>query len=126
MRPVLVKSMTITAVAVAFAGCGSGMTGRAGHVTARTPPRPRSLHGQVAIRDFMYAPMQLTITAGTAVTFHNDDNTAHTATATDGQFDTGTIRPGRSATVLLAKPGVYTYRCQFHAFMIATIRVARS
>jgi plastocyanin len=38
-------------------------------------------------------------------------------------FDTGTLRPRHSATVVLTKPGTYAYYCQFHAFMRATIIV---
>jgi len=78
----------------------------------------------VAIKNFAFKPPALTVAPGTKVTFTNDDQTAHTATSnTSGVFDTGTIQPGKSATVTLSKPGTYTYFCQFHAFMTATITV---
>jgi plastocyanin len=38
-------------------------------------------------------------------------------------FDTGTIAPGKSATVTLRNPGTYTYYCQFHAFMHGAVVV---
>jgi plastocyanin len=47
------------------------------------------------------------------VTFINRDATAHTATSTSAPpvFDTGTLDPGQSRTIALAKPGIYTYYC---------------
>jgi plastocyanin len=76
----------------------------------------------VAIRNFAYAPQTLTVSPGTRVTWVNHDSTAHTATVTGG-FDTGTIAPGRSASVVLSRPGTYHYHCLFHAFMLGTIVV---
>ena len=63
--------------------------------------------------------------AGTKVTVTNNDSTAHTATATSGAFDSGTVTPGKSISFTLDKPGVYHYYCQFHAFMTGTIKVVR-
>jgi Copper binding proteins, plastocyanin/azurin family len=45
------------------------------------------------------------------------------ASLSAGAFDTGTIAPGASRTVVLKRPGTYTYYCQFHAFMRATVVV---
>jgi plastocyanin len=73
----------------------------------------------------MYMPMRLTVKAGAKVTFTNYDQTAHTATSLTHGFDTGTIKPGDNATVILAKPGTYKYHCLFHAFMVATITVVK-
>jgi plastocyanin len=67
--------------------------------------------------------MHVTVTAGTRVSFHNDDQTAHTATAINQSFDSGTIQPGKTATVTFDKPGTYAYHCLFHAFMTASITV---
>jgi plastocyanin len=110
-----------------LAGCGSsgssaGTSTRSAATKTVVAPAI-SGHTTVAIRNFMYAPMSVTVRAGTRVTFHNYDQTAHTATAIGGGFDTGTIQPGQSATVVLSKPGTYRYHCLFHAFMLATIHV---
>jgi plastocyanin len=85
--------------------------------------KPLSGHATVAIRNYMFEPMHLTVTAGTKVSFHNDDQTAHTATAINGGFDSGTVEPGKTATVTLKKPGTYAYHCLFHEFMVATVTV---
>jgi plastocyanin len=115
----------LSAVCVAgvlLAGCGASTT--TSHTTRKTHAMtPISGHATVQIRNFMYHPMALTVTAGTKVTFHNDDQTSHTATALNGTFDTGTIKPGRSATVVLRRAGIDKYHCLFHAFMVARIVV---
>ena len=61
--------------------------------------------------------------AGTTLTVTNADSDAHTLTADDGSFDTGTIDPGASATITLDQPGTYTYHCNFHQSMTGTITV---
>ncbi len=77
----------------------------------------------MAISGYAYHPATITVAVGTRVTFSNHDQTAHTATSTMPAFDTGTVKGGQSAAVVLRKPGVYSYYCQFHAFMRGTIVV---
>lgn len=77
----------------------------------------------VTIRGYAYKPGEISVAANTRIRFTNHDQTAHTASNAQSRFDTGTIKPGRSATIILTKPGRYTYYCQFHAFMSGTIIV---
>ncbi|HEY5195655.1 MAG TPA: cupredoxin domain-containing protein [Solirubrobacteraceae bacterium] len=77
----------------------------------------------VRIDNFAFAPPALTVKVGTHVTFTNMDSAAHTATADQGAFDTGTLNHGKSMTVAFDKPGTFSYHCDFHAFMTATIKV---
>ena len=77
----------------------------------------------VTIADFAFGPAELSVAAGTTVTFVNDDTAPHTATADDDSWDSGEIAPGASATVTFDEPGTYTYHCNFHPNMTATITV---
>lgn len=77
------------------------------------------------ISNYAFQPVTLTVRAGTKVTVSNSDQTAHTATARSGAFDSGTVNPGKSASFTVTKPGVYHYYCQFHAFMSGTIKVIK-
>ena len=77
----------------------------------------------IPISSYSYHPATITVATGTKVTFTNHDQTAHTATSNNSAFDTGTVKPGHSATVALNKPGTYVYYCQFHAFMHGTLVV---
>jgi len=79
---------------------------------------------RITIKSFKFMPASATVKAGTKLTFVNDDNAAHTATSNDGSaFDTGGLPQGKSKAVMLTKPGTYTYYCQFHPFMKATVTV---
>jgi plastocyanin len=77
----------------------------------------------VLISGYAFRPATITVAPGARVTFTNRDQTNHTATSNSGAFDTGTIGPRASRTVILKRPGTYTYLCQFHAFMKATVVV---
>ena len=103
------RSLTAASIAVAATLIGAGV------VIAAT----RS----VAIADFAFAPASITINAGDRVTWTNSDAVAHTATATNGSFDTGDIDQGQSATVRFTQAGTYRYLCTPHPTMTGTIRV---
>lgn len=90
-----------------------------------TDSKVQSGHAQVQISMFEFAPTAITVKAGTRVTFTNHDSTAHTATANSGAWDTGTINPNSSKTIVLNQPGVYPYHCAFHAFMTGSVTVVQ-
>jgi plastocyanin len=77
----------------------------------------------IVIKDFAFSPASVEVPAGTVITFDNQDTTAHTATATDGSFDSGNLNPGESYSITLDKPGTYTYACTYHPNMKGTIVV---
>jgi len=64
------------------------------------------------IVDFDFSPGQLTVEAGTTVTWTNTGQRPHTATDRGGTFDTRPIAPGGSAKVTLSTPGTYFYFCR--------------
>lgn len=78
----------------------------------------------VTIENFAFSPADLTIDAGQTVTFTNADGAPHTATATDGSFDTGRLNKGESASLTFSTAGTYAYACAFHPMMKGTITVA--
>jgi YVTN family beta-propeller protein len=77
----------------------------------------------VTIDKFAFSPASITVKAGQAVTFTNNDSVTHTATSTTGAWDSGEIATGSSYTVTLNQPGMYTYRCDIHPFMQGTVVV---
>lgn len=91
--------------------------------TNTNPPPTGSNEKGVNIQGFAFAPGSLTVAKGTVVTFTNNDNTSHTATADDGSFDTGTIAAGASATITFKTAGTFAYHCTFHSGMTGTIVV---
>ncbi len=77
----------------------------------------------VHVKDFAFRPASLTVTAGQRVTFQNDDDEAHTVTATDKSFDSAGLDSGQSWTHTFDKPGTYTYFCALHPYMKGKIIV---
>jgi plastocyanin len=99
-----------------FAACGKKGT------TGTTPP-PASGGKSINIQGFAFSPGSLTVAKGTVVTFTNNDNTSHTATADDGTFNTGTIAAGATAKITFGTAGSFAYHCNFHRGMTGTIVV---
>ncbi|GIP40811.1 hypothetical protein J31TS4_40910 [Paenibacillus sp. J31TS4] len=90
----------------------------------KTKERAQTKEYAIEIADFQFSIPELTIEAGSTVTFTNHDSVKHNAAAVDGSFRTKLLANGESETVLFAKPGVYEYVCEPHkSFMKATIIV---
>jgi plastocyanin len=75
----------------------------------------------VAIAGFAFDPSTLEVTAGTEVTWTNQDPAQHTVTADDGSFDSGPIDQGATFTTTVNAP--VTYVCAIHPTMTGAIRV---
>jgi plastocyanin len=79
---------------------------------------------QVVIQDFAFSPATINVPVGTTIVWTNNDNNAHTASSdTAGIFDTGVLQQGQSAEATFDTPGTYTYQCELHDGMLATIIV---
>ncbi|HWC43128.1 MAG TPA: cupredoxin domain-containing protein [Actinomycetota bacterium] len=83
---------------------------------AASAPVPAAAQaGEAAkIVDFDYSPGELTVAAGTTVTWTNTGSRPHTATDRGGTFDTKPIAPGAKAEVTLSTPGTYFYFCRIN------------
>ncbi|HEX3368860.1 MAG TPA: cupredoxin family copper-binding protein [Candidatus Cybelea sp.] len=86
-------------------------------------PAGASASPAVEIRNDAFLPATLTVNSGQSVTFTNDDDDAHTVTATDGAFDSKGLDTSGTWRHTFAKPGVYKYFCELHPFMKGTIVV---
>jgi plastocyanin len=85
---------------------------------------PAASGNSIRIVNLAYDPPELEVAAGTTVTWTNEDQVAHTATSSDGVFDTGTIAAGESSEVTFDEAGTFEYVCAFHAGMRATVVVS--
>ncbi|MGB8967094.1 MAG: cupredoxin family copper-binding protein [Candidatus Cybelea sp.] len=90
--------------------------------TAAAPPLLPSV-ATVHIKDFKYGPPALTVHVGDRVTFVNEDDEAHTVTATDKSFDSEGLDTAGTWQHVFTKPGTYRYFCELHPYMKATIVV---
>ena len=80
----------------------------------------------VTIADFHFSPASTTIHVGDTITWSNSGPSSHTATASNGSFNTGILKKGQSASHTFTQPGTYAYVCQIHPFMHGTIVVLAS
>lgn len=77
----------------------------------------------VTIQGFTFGPASVTVQVGDTVTWSNEDTTAHTATAGDGSFDTGSVAAGATGSATFATAGTYAYACAIHPAMTGTVVV---
>lgn len=77
----------------------------------------------VQVADSAFSPGNLVVQVGDTVTWTNADDRPHTVTASDGSFDSGNLDEGGSFSFTFTEPGTYTYRCEYHPDMQATIVV---
>ncbi len=77
----------------------------------------------VHIRDDAFVPATVSVRAGDSVTFVNDDDDAHTATADDASWDSEGLNQGQTWTHLFLKAGKVAYHCTVHPMMHGTVIV---
>lgn len=83
------------------------------------PPAPQA----VVMQDFAFVPEQLTLVAGGAVVWTNQDNRPHTVTLDDGQVDSGRLFSGDQFELTFDEPGTYTVYCTIHDDMHLKVEV---
>ena len=76
-----------------------------------------------AINEHAFNPVRALVTAGVRVRFVNNGEVAHTVTARDGSWTTGTLGPAMWEHVAFEEPGVFLYHCTDHPWAIGEITV---
>jgi plastocyanin len=77
----------------------------------------------VAIDNFMFGPMTVTIPAGGTVTWVNHDDDPHTVSAVDKSFKSPALDTNQTYQRTFDRPGEYAYFCSLHPQMIGKIIV---
>lgn len=75
----------------------------------------------VEIKGFGFHPASIEVKAGDTIMFTNNDSAPHTATADSGAFDTGRLKRGESAKVVISEAGTHSYFCALHRSMKGAI-----
>jgi plastocyanin len=82
-------------------------------------------HGEtikITIDKLVFAPVEVTAKVGDTIEWVNNDILAHTATATQKDWDVP-IAPKKAGKVLLTKEGAVEYFCRYHPNMKGRIVV---
>ena len=121
--------LCLTGFSIWMASSGWNMRGHMGRMmgggqnTSGAPLAIGSTSEPVTIRNSAYSPGNLQVPVGATVTWTNDDDVPHSATARDGSWDTGLLNKGESKSITFDKPGDYEYYCKVHPNQIARLTV---
>jgi plastocyanin len=136
-RRIAIGAASLVFAAGSLVGCGAyqGTTPEAPTSTLPAPTGP-----VINLSSLMFNPSTTTVEVGTTVTWRNDEAITHTVTSgrfegvdkttglrssqdPDGTFEAKLAGKGKAFSFTFTKPGSYTYYCDIHQGMNATITV---
>jgi plastocyanin len=127
MRKTMLK-VVVCAVVVAVAGWTAGS--RAHLFAAAAPASANGLASEpangpveVKIDNYSFMPGDLTVAAGTTVTWVNHDDVPHTVRSMDGAIKSKALDTDDKFSMTFDKPGTYEYFCSVHPKMTAKVVV---
>ena len=140
MKKLLILLTACVALALTFAACGddsnddNGGSSSAGTTSteqtdttaAQKPSGGGGGTATVDIKDIQFTPKDITVKAGTTITWTNSDSIAHTVTKEDGpgaDFDSGNVDGGGTFEQKFDAPGTVNYVCTIHPGQSGTITV---
>jgi plastocyanin len=82
-----------------------------------------SSSNEIAVENFSFQPGNLTIKAGTTVTWVNHDDVPHTVYENDKKFKSDTLDTDGKFSYKFTSPGTYSYYCTLHPRMTGQIIV---
>jgi plastocyanin len=105
---------------------GKGFSQQAHSATAASPDAKLKKTVKIITKNgtFTFSPTTLKVKVGTTVTWKNTTLVSHTSTSDTGVWDSGLISPGGSFSFKFTTTGTFTYHCNIHPFMKATIIVS--
>ena len=78
---------------------------------------------KIKIDNFAFAPATLTVTAGTKVTWKNEDDSPHRIGDKNGAFKSAALDTDETFSHTFASAGEYPYICTIHPYMVGRIIV---
>lgn len=106
-----------------LAALGLGIAGLAGsrNVTALAQPKPETM--EVKIDNFTFGPANLTVMAGTTITWTNRDDIPHTVVNPDKVFKSKVLDTDEKFSFTFGTPGTFSYFCSIHPKMTGKVVV---
>jgi len=119
------RRQVLSAVSKAtVAGVGVALVARPLGILGTQPSAAAQGSASVDIVDFAFDPSSVAVDAGATVTWTNQDSTAHTVTADDGSFDSGTLDAGASFSFTFTSAGTVSYHCSIHPNMVGSVTIS--
>jgi plastocyanin len=117
-----VVTVVCSVFAVAAAVTSDDGNGPASRSAAQSPGSGSG--EQVTIKNFSFDPPDLSVAAGTTVTWTNEDSTTHTVTGTDTDLiGSPDLNQGDTYSLTFDQAGTYHYICSIHTSMKGTVTV---
>ena len=95
----------------------------AGSPSVTASDQPSAANAEVKIDNFSFGPQELTVAAGTTVTWTNRDDIRHTVISTDGVFKSKVRDTDEKFSYTFTKAGTYPYYCSVHPKMTGKVVV---
>ncbi|MCA1842944.1 MAG: cupredoxin domain-containing protein [Actinobacteria bacterium] len=95
-------------------------------VTAFLPAMPAAdaaVTEHATIANFSFSPNPVKVPLGATLEWTNTDGTAHTITADDGSFSSGSLASNAKFSHTFDRPGPVAYHCAIHSSMKGTVEV---
>jgi plastocyanin len=113
---------------VGVAGLAALITGAVmlmgtGSPTTMAKGQPAPAVAEVKIDNFSFGPVDLTVPAGTTVTWTNRDDIPHTVVSTDKIFKSKVMDTDEKFSYTFAKAGTFPYFCSIHPKMTGKVVV---
>jgi plastocyanin len=105
-RRMLAAVVLVLALGGASAGCATGGQPASPVATSQVDLPP----------SYRFVPADISVSAGTTVTWTNHDNFTHSVQFLDGGLSSEPqlMDPGATTSYTFAKPGLYHYQCHLH------------
>jgi amicyanin len=113
----------VALAALAFTAFLGTSAAASADVSTKHVKRVAMARTSVKIDNFKFGPRTLTVTAGTKVTWTNDDAVAHSVNFSSGKINSKTLDQHAKFSHTFTTPGTYKYICAIHPFMHGTIVV---
>ena len=130
MKQITAVALLVVATAINFVGCGDSASDAKSRSKTNDTATPTvqidqvpANEVQIVIENFAFVPSEITIAAGTKVTWINKDEAPHTATSTDKKFNSGGLDTDDRFSFVFNDKGEFPYFCALHPHMMATVTV---
>jgi len=121
----LIVAVVLVVVVAAFVLLSQPKAATSGQPSAQPPAQPPTGNepktASVDIVNFAFQPAEITVTAGTTVTWTNKGSVKHDITSA-GIIDHD-LNPGETFSFKFDTPGTYDYHCDIHTSMTGKVIV---
>jgi len=119
----LIAMVSMIMLGGTLASSASGPVGSSAMAKIATAGASSSSSAEVKIDNFAFTPGEVTVKAGTQVSWINHDDIPHTVDSTQGKFKSAGLDTDDKFQFRFTEPGEYPFYCRMHPKMTGKIIV---